>query len=80
MTTATPEFTAGQEVIWTGTRNLFAHRVRIAEVRFSYLQIFGETPADAKTVYDIADPVIEATMLGIPGEQLHAVDHAEADR
>jgi len=74
MTTATPEFTAGQEVIWTGTQNLFARRVRIAGVRFSYLQIFGETPADAKAVYDIADLVIETTGFGIPGEQLHAVE------
>ena len=80
MAAAAPEFAVGQEVIWTGTEGLFAHRVRIAEVRRSYLVIFGETPADAKTVYDIADPVIKTTVLGIPGGQLHAAETAEVKR
>lgn len=71
MTTTTPEFTAGQEVVWTGTRNLFARRVRITEVRASYLSVLGETPEDAVTVYDIADPVIKGTVYGIPAGQLH---------
>jgi hypothetical protein len=69
-----PEFTAGQEAIWTGTEGLFTHRVRIAAVRQSYLMILGETPADARTVYDIADPVIKTTVLGIPADQLRSTD------
>ena len=78
--TTTPEFTPGQQVTWTGTRGLFSRRVRIIEARASYLEIFGETPDDAVTVYDISDPTIKGTVFGIPGGQLHAVDGAEADR
>jgi hypothetical protein len=73
--TATPEFTAGQEVIWTGSHDLFAERVRIVEVRRSYLVIFGETPEDAKIVYDIADGGFRGTVLGIPADQLHPAKH-----
>jgi hypothetical protein len=62
MTETAPEFTVGQEVTWTGTKGLFSRRVRIAEVRDSYLAIFGQTPEDAVTVYDIADPVIKGTV------------------
>lgn len=68
-----PEFTVGQEVIWTGSQNLFSRRVRITEVRYSYLQLFGETPLDARVVCDIADPVIKGTVYGIPTGQLHAI-------
>lgn len=71
MSTEAPEFTAGQEVTWTGTKGLFARRVRIVEARRSYLAIFGETPEDARVVYDIADPAIKGTVLGIPATQLH---------
>ena len=76
MTAAVPEFTAGQEVTWTGTKGLFSHRVRIVEGRRSYLAIFGETPEDARVVYDIDDPAIKGTVLGIPAGQLHAVEPA----
>jgi hypothetical protein len=55
MSTEAPGFTAGQEVTWTGTRGLFSRRVRIVEARRSYLKILGETPEDARVVYDIAD-------------------------
>jgi hypothetical protein len=72
--TAASEFTAGQEVIWTGTADLFSRRVRIVEVRASYLAILGETPEDARVVYDIADPVIKGTVFGIPAGQLHPVE------
>ena len=75
--TAAPEFTAGQEVTWTGTEGLFSHRVRIVEARRSYLKIFGETPEDARVVYDIADPTIKGTVYGIPAGQLHAADCTE---
>jgi hypothetical protein len=67
-----PEFTAGQEVIWTGTADLFSRRVRIVEVRASYLRVLGETPQDARVVYDIADPAIKGTVFGIPAGQLHS--------
>ena len=70
--TTAPGFTPGQEVIWTGTHNLFAHHAKIVEVRGSWLMIFGETPADARTVYDIADSVTGVTVLGIPADQLRA--------
>ena len=69
--TAAPEFTPGQEVVWTGTKGLFSRPVEIREVRVSYLAIFGETPADARTVCDIYDPSIGSTVLGIPAGQLH---------
>ena len=67
MATTEPEFTPGQEVTWTGTEGLFSKRVRIVAPRRSFLAIFGETPDDAVTVYDIAVPGI------IPAGQLHAV-------
>ena len=69
------EFTAGQEVIWTGTRDLFARRVRIIAARRSWLEIFGETAEDAETVYDIASPGIKGTVYGIPAGQLHSTRH-----
>lgn len=72
MTTEAPEFTPGQYVTWTGTADLFSRRVRIIAPRRSYLQIFGETPEDARLVYDIADPTIKGTVYGIPAGQLHA--------
>jgi len=69
--TTTPGFTPGQEAIWTGTRGLFSRRVRIIAARASYLKVLGETPEDAVTVYDIADPTIKGTVYGIPAGQLH---------
>jgi hypothetical protein len=71
---AVPEFTAGQEVTWTGTKGMFSRRVRIVEARRSYLAILGETPEDSEVVYDIADPAIKGTVLGIPAGQLHPAD------
>ena len=73
---ADPEFQAGQQVTWTGTEGLFSRRVRIIAPRRSYLAIFGETPEDAKVVYDIADAAIKGTVYGIPAEQLHAIERA----
>jgi len=74
MTATTPEFTPGQEVIWTGNKGLFARRVRIVAPRRSWLEILGETPEDARIVYDIADPVIKGTVYGIPAGQLHPAE------
>lgn len=79
MSTEAPEFTPGQEVTWTGTANLFSHRVRIVEARRSYLAILGETPEDARVVYDIADPEIKGTVFGIPAGQLHPLEHADEE-
>jgi hypothetical protein len=73
--TAASGFTPGQEVIWTGSRDLFAHRATIVRARRSWLMIFGETPADARTVYDVADSVSGVTVLGIPAGQLHPAGH-----
>ncbi len=74
MSTATAAgFTAGQEATWTGTKHLFEHRVTIIASRLSWLEIFGETPEDGRTVHDIWDPAIGTTVLGIPAEQLQAV-------
>ena len=64
------EFAVGQEVTWTGRAHLFAREVRIAAIRNSYLEIFGQTPDDGQTVYDIADPVIGGIVYGIPADQL----------
>jgi hypothetical protein len=72
--TTTSEFTDGQEVIWTGSADLFAHRARIVRGRQSWLMIFGETPEDARTVYDIADSVTGVTVLGIPAGQLRRAE------
>lgn len=66
---------AGDQVIWTGAAGLFSHPVTIVAVRNVYLTIFGEGPGDGVTVYDIADPGIRGTVLGIPGEQLHPATH-----
>jgi|SRR6185437_3202417 len=71
---AEPKFTQGQQVIWTGMAGKFARTVRITEVRMSYLVILGETPEDARPVYDIADPFIKATVLSIPEDQLSDPD------
>ena len=79
MTTEAPEFTPGQEVTWTGTRGLFSRRVRIITPRRSWLQILGETPEDARLVYDIADPAIKGTVYGVPAEQLHAPERADTE-
>ena len=76
MTAEAPGFTPGQQVTWTGTEGLFSRRVRIIAPRRSYLAIFGETPEDARLVYDIADPAIKGTVYGIPAEQLHAIERA----
>lgn len=73
MTTATtvPAFQAGDKAIWTGLKGLFERPVTIREVRRSYLAIFGETPEDARTVYDIYDAtVVKGVILGIPAGQL----------
>jgi|SRR5215469_17850852 len=64
------EFTKGQEVIWTGLSGKFARRVRIVDIRNSYLAIFGQRPEDGETVYDISDPIIKGTVYGIPADQL----------
>ena len=66
-----PVFQAGQRVHWTGTAGKFDREVTIVAVRRSYLAIFGEKPEDARTVYDIEDPVIGGTVFAIPAGQLH---------
>ena len=76
MTAAAPEFTPGQEVIWAGAKGLFSRRVRIVAPRRSWLEILGETPADAEVVYDIAVPAIKGTVYGIPASQLHPAEEA----
>lgn len=72
--TIEPQFTAGDKAVWTGTKGLFERPVTIREVRRSYLAILGETPGDARVVYDIHDAdVIKGVILGIPAEQLRKV-------
>lgn len=68
-----PEFSPGDKAIWTGSAGLFERPVTISEVRYSYLAIFGETPDDARIVYDIHDAdVVKGVILGIPAGQLKA--------
>jgi hypothetical protein len=65
------EFTKGQRVTWVGTAGLFRRPVTIRAARRGYLAILGESPADARLVYDIHDAtVIKGVVYSIPASQL----------